>query len=35
MSDRPILIAYDGSDSAKAAIEQATEQLETAGARSS
>ena len=28
MSDRPILIAYDGSDYAKAAIEQAAEQLE-------
>jgi nucleotide-binding universal stress UspA family protein len=28
MSDRPILIAYDGSDYAKAAIEQASDQLE-------
>jgi nucleotide-binding universal stress UspA family protein len=28
MSDRPILIAYDGSDYAKAAIEQAAEQLQ-------
>jgi nucleotide-binding universal stress UspA family protein len=28
MSDRPILIAYDGSDYAKAAIEQAAEQLD-------
>jgi nucleotide-binding universal stress UspA family protein len=28
MSDRPILIAYDGSDHAKAAIEQAAEQLD-------
>jgi nucleotide-binding universal stress UspA family protein len=29
MSNRPILIAYDGSDYAKAAIEQAAEQLGT------
>jgi hypothetical protein len=29
MSDRPILFAYDGSDYAKAAIEQAAEQLES------
>jgi hypothetical protein len=29
MSDRPILIAYDGSDYAKAAINQAAEQLGT------
>jgi nucleotide-binding universal stress UspA family protein len=28
MSDRPILIAYDGSDYAKAAIEQAAEHLD-------
>jgi nucleotide-binding universal stress UspA family protein len=28
MTDRPVLIAYDGSDYAKAAIEQAAEQLE-------
>jgi nucleotide-binding universal stress UspA family protein len=28
MSDRPILIAYDGSEYAKAAIEQAAEQLQ-------
>lgn len=28
MSDRPIVIAYDGSDYAKAAIEQAAEQLD-------